>query len=121
MDLNPAIRDEILANATTLRTFALSLCGTIDGAEDLVQDTLLRALTNVASFQPGTNLVAWLITILRNCFRDQYRKRQREVEDAEPLLLRVAVVSLAMARPRGWSPYFARVHRNQRLIPARTT
>jgi RNA polymerase sigma-70 factor (ECF subfamily) len=83
MDLNPAIHDEILANATTLRSFALSLCGTIDGAEDLVQDTLLRAFTHVASFQPGTNLAAWLVTILRNRFRDQYRKRQREVEDAE--------------------------------------
>jgi RNA polymerase sigma-70 factor, ECF subfamily len=83
MDLNPAIRDEILANATTLRTFALSLCRTIDGAEDLVQDTLLRAFTHVASFQPGSNLTAWLVTILRNRFRDQYRKRQREVEDAE--------------------------------------
>jgi RNA polymerase sigma-70 factor (ECF subfamily) len=83
VDLNPAIRDEILANAPILRSFALSLCGTIDGAEDLVQDTLLRAITHVASFRPGTNLAAWLITILRNRFRDEYRRRQREVEDAE--------------------------------------
>ena len=83
MHLNPAIRDEILANTPTLRTFALSLCGTIDCAEDLVQDTLLRALTHATSFQPGTNLAAWLVTILRNRFRDQYRKRRLEVEDAD--------------------------------------
>jgi RNA polymerase sigma-70 factor (ECF subfamily) len=42
----------------------------------------LRALTHLGSFQPGTNLSAWLVTILRNLFRDQYRKRQREVQDA---------------------------------------
>ena len=59
------------------------MCDTIDVAEDFVQDTLLRAITHVASFRPGTNLAAWLITILRNRFRDQYRRRQREVEDAE--------------------------------------
>jgi RNA polymerase sigma-70 factor, ECF subfamily len=83
MELKPAIRDELLANAPTLRSFALSLCGTIDRAEDLVQETLLRALTHIESFQPGTNLAAWLVTILRNLFRDQYRKRQREVEDVD--------------------------------------
>jgi RNA polymerase sigma-70 factor, ECF subfamily len=61
----------------------LSLCGTIDRAEDLVQDTFLQALTHLDSFQPTTNLAAWLVTILRNRFRDQYRRRQREVEDAD--------------------------------------
>jgi RNA polymerase sigma-70 factor (ECF subfamily) len=79
----PAIRDELLAHAPWLRRFALSLCGTIDRAEDLVQDTFLLALTHLDSFQPGTNLAAWLVTILRNRFRDQYRRRQREAEDAD--------------------------------------
>jgi RNA polymerase sigma-70 factor (ECF subfamily) len=83
MELNPAIRDELLAHAPWLRRFALSLCGTIDRAEDLVQDTFLQALTHLDSFQPGTNLAAWLVTILRNRFRDQYRRRQREVEDTD--------------------------------------
>jgi RNA polymerase sigma-70 factor, ECF subfamily len=83
MELNPAIRDELLAHAPRLRRFALSLCDTIDRAEDLVQDTFLQALTHLDSFQPGTNLAAWLVTILRNRFRDQYRRRQREVEDAD--------------------------------------
>ena len=83
MELNPAIRTELLANAPSLRKFALSLCGTIDGADDLVQETLLRALIHIDSFQPGTNLAAWLVTILRNLFREQHRKRRREVEDVD--------------------------------------
>jgi RNA polymerase sigma-70 factor (ECF subfamily) len=59
------------------------LCGNVDRADDLVQETLLRALANIESFQPGTNMAAWLFTILRNHFRSEYRKRRREVEDAE--------------------------------------
>ena len=48
-----------------------------------MQETLLRALANIQSFQPGTNMSAWLFTILRNLFRSEYRKRRREVEDAD--------------------------------------
>jgi RNA polymerase sigma-70 factor (ECF subfamily) len=48
-----------------------------------VQETLLRALANIDSFQPGTNMSAWLFTILRNLFRSEYRKRRREVEDGD--------------------------------------
>jgi RNA polymerase sigma-70 factor (ECF subfamily) len=55
-----------LAQAPLLRRVALSLCGTIDRAEDLVQDTFLQAVTHLDSFRPGTNLAAWLVTILRN-------------------------------------------------------
>jgi RNA polymerase sigma factor (sigma-70 family) len=66
-----------------LRAFAISLSGNGDRADDLVQETLLRALANIDSFQPGSNLPAWLFTILRNLFRSDYRKRRREVEDAD--------------------------------------
>src|SRR5271154_3725648 len=83
MELDPAIRTELLANALMLRKFALSLCGTTDSAEDLVQDTFLRAIANIDKFQPGTNLSAWLVTILRNQFLGQCRKRWREVEDVD--------------------------------------
>ena len=48
-----------------------------------MQETLLRALANIDSFQPGTNMQAWLFTILRNLFHSEYRKRRREVEDAD--------------------------------------
>jgi RNA polymerase sigma-70 factor (ECF subfamily) len=50
-----------------------------------VQETLLRALANLGSFEQGTNISAWLFTILRNLFRSEYRKRRREVEDADGL------------------------------------
>ena len=67
----------------SLRAFAISLSGNGDRADDLVQETLLRALANIDLFQPGSNLPAWLFTILRNLFRSDYRKRRREVEDAD--------------------------------------
>src|ERR1700674_4742045 len=83
MSLDPALRDAVLAAVPKLRAFAISLCGNVDRADDLVQETLLRALANIDSFQPGTNMSAWLFTILRNHFRSAYRKRRREVEDAK--------------------------------------
>src|SRR5579863_2014929 len=83
MKLDPAIRDQVLATVPSLRAFAISLCGHVDRADDLVQETLLRALAHIDSFEPGTNMPAWLFTILRNLFRSEYRKRRREVEDAE--------------------------------------
>jgi RNA polymerase sigma-70 factor (ECF subfamily) len=83
MKLDPAIRDQVLTTVPSLRAFAISLSGNIDRADDLVQETLLRALTHIESFQPGTNMPAWLFTILRNLFRSEYRKRRREVEDAD--------------------------------------
>ena len=82
-DPRRAVRDGILAAVPNLRAFAMSLSGSLDRADDLVQETLLRALANVDSFEPGTNLPAWLFTILRNQFRTEYRKRRREVEDAD--------------------------------------
>lgn len=83
MKADPSVREAMLAAVPALRAFAMSLCGKIDRADDLVQETLLRALTNIESFEPGTNMSAWLFTILRNLFRSEYRKRRREVEDGE--------------------------------------
>jgi RNA polymerase sigma-70 factor (ECF subfamily) len=83
MTLDKSTRDAILGTVPSLRAFAVSLCGNLDRADDLVQETLTRALANIESFRPGTNMAAWLFTILRNQFRSEYRKRRREVEDAE--------------------------------------
>ena len=83
MSLDPTLRDTMLAAVPSLRAFGISLCGNVDRADDLVQETLLRAIANIESFQPGTNMSAWLFTILRNLFRSEYRKRRREVEDAD--------------------------------------
>jgi RNA polymerase sigma-70 factor (ECF subfamily) len=83
MKLDPSMREAVLAAVPSLRAFAISLSGNVDRADDLVQETLLRALVNIESFEPGTNLPAWLFTILRNLFRSEYRKRRREVEDGD--------------------------------------
>jgi RNA polymerase sigma-70 factor (ECF subfamily) len=83
MPLSPALRDAMMAAVPSLRAFAISLSGNIDRADDLVQETLLRAIANIDSFQPGTNMSAWMFTILRNLFRSEYRKRRREVEDTD--------------------------------------
>lgn len=83
MAVDDETRDAILATVPSLRAFAISLCGNVDRADDLVQETLLRALANIHRFTPGTNLPAWLFTILRNHFRSEYRKRRREVDDVD--------------------------------------
>ena len=83
MSVEVGLRDEILAALPSLRAFAISLAGEPNRADDLVQDTILRAWANIHRFEVGTNLHAWLFTILRNVFRSEYRKRKREVEDAD--------------------------------------
>ena len=83
MAMRSSVREAMLAAVPSLRAFAISLSGNVDRADDLVQETLLRAMANIDSFQPGTNLSAWLFTILRNLFRSEYRKRRREVEDTD--------------------------------------
>jgi RNA polymerase sigma-70 factor (ECF subfamily) len=80
---DPTIRDQLLAAIPSLRAFAISLSGNPDRADDLVQDTLVKAWTHLDRFQEGTNLNAWLFTILRNTFFSDHRKRSREVEDVD--------------------------------------
>src|SRR5690606_8751664 len=66
-----------------LRAFALSLTRNASAADDLVQDTIVKAWSNIDRFQRGTNLRAWLFTILRNTFYSDRRKRKREVADPD--------------------------------------
>lgn len=81
MCLDPALQSAMLAAVPEMRAFALSLCHQRDRADDLVQEALLRAITNIQLFKGG-NLTAWLFTILRNNFLNEYRKSRREVSDA---------------------------------------
>ena len=78
-------KTELLEAVPALRAFARSLSGRADLADDLAQETLLRAWANRKSFTPGTNLKAWLFTILRNAFYSGLRKRIREVEDPDEM------------------------------------
>ena len=77
------MRDLLLGAIPALRAFAYSLTYNLDRSDDLVQDTLVRAWTKADSFQRGTNLTAWLFTILRNLFYSEQRKRKREIEDGD--------------------------------------
>ena len=78
-----SLKQALLGLIPNLRAFAVSLCGDIERADDLVQETLLKAWNHLDSFQEGTNLRAWLFTILRNTYFSECRRRRREVEDRD--------------------------------------
>jgi RNA polymerase sigma-70 factor (ECF subfamily) len=84
-DINLAPQDEqtretMIQLIPSLRAFAVSLTGSTVSADDLVQETLLRAIASFSSFEPGTNMGAWLFTILRNQVFSQYRRERRTSE-----------------------------------------
>ena len=81
--VSSTLRDQLVAEIGSLRAFAVSLCGDKERADDLVQETLFKAWNHLESFKEGTNLKAWLFTILRNTYFSERRKRRREVEDAD--------------------------------------
>ncbi len=83
MSVELSFRDELLATIPSLRAFAISLTNNVDRADDLVQDTITRALTHIDRFEQGTSLNAWLFTILRNLFYSEHRMRRREVDDPD--------------------------------------
>lgn len=73
-----AFEDEALSYLDALYGTALRLAGRPEDAEDLVQETYLKAFRSRAQFEPGTNLKAWLFTILHNTFLNTRRKAGRE-------------------------------------------
>ena len=81
------LKAELIARIPKLRAFAISLCGNADRAEDLVQETLVKAWGHLGSFVEGTNLGAWLFAILRNTYFSQYRKRKYEVSDSDGIFV----------------------------------
>ncbi len=76
-------RKDVMGTIPALRGFAFSLVMNHARADDLVQESLLKAWANRKSYQAGTNFQAWAFTILRNQFYSEQRKRKREVEDAD--------------------------------------
>ena len=76
-------RDDVVRMIPALRAFAWSLSHNGSDADDLVQDTLIKAWTNRDKFEDGTNLRAWLFTILRNTYYTQVIRRRREVRDEQ--------------------------------------
>ena len=80
------IKADLISAVPNLRAFALALCGNADKADDLVQETLVRAYGSLSSFADGTNLMAWLVTILRNAYYNERKKGWREVADPEGVI-----------------------------------
>jgi RNA polymerase sigma-70 factor (ECF subfamily) len=82
MSLQPSVHDAMLGAVPQLRAFAMKLCRNVDQADDLVQETIARGCRNIALFEPGTNMVAWLTTILRNHFLSECRRASYRLSDA---------------------------------------
>jgi RNA polymerase sigma-70 factor (ECF subfamily) len=78
-----SFRREMLATLPSLRAFAFSLARRHDRADDLIQETVMKAWGKQESFEAGTNLRAWLFTILRNEFYSQMRRKGREMPDPD--------------------------------------
>ncbi|KIN62942.1 RNA polymerase sigma-70 factor [Sulfitobacter noctilucicola] len=76
-------RDELVEHLPAMRAFAISLTRNGSIADDMVQDTLVKAWTNIEKFEVGTNMRAWLFTILRNTYYSNRRKAKREVADVD--------------------------------------
>lgn len=76
-------RDTLVAAMPNLRAFAISLCRDATRADDLVQETMLKAWSHANTFEEGTNLKAWLFTILRNTYFSELRKAGYKVREAD--------------------------------------
>lgn len=72
-----AIYEQLEDISSSLRAFSLKLTGNAADADDLYQDTALRIMSNADKYQEGTNFKAWAVTIMRNIFINNYRKKVR--------------------------------------------
>lgn len=120
--VDATLRDEMLRHLPNLRAFAFSLTDNSTKVDDLVQDTFLRAWSNIDRFERGSNLGAWLFTILRHAFYTEYRKRRHEVEDpdgahaARLKVLPEQEATLAMVELRLALAHLPRSHREALLL-----
>ena len=113
--MTDSTRTEIIALLPRLRSFARSLTGTLDQADDLVQQTVEKALRNLGTFTPGTRLDSWLFRIMRNTWIDTVRARrdtQPLDEGAGPTLVAEDGRSITEARL-----YLQDVRREMALLP----
>jgi RNA polymerase sigma-70 factor, ECF subfamily len=86
MSFDSALQDRMVKAIPGLRAFARSLCRNRDRADDLLQETLVRAIAGIHTFDQGSNLEAWLCTIMRNSFNNEYSRSKRTVQDEDDRL-----------------------------------
>ena len=68
---------KVIALQDFLKPYALNLTNDMDDTEDLLQETMFKALSNKDKFEEGTNIKAWLYTIMKNIFINNYRRRSK--------------------------------------------
>ena len=88
-----SFESELLAAVPFMRAFGRTLTGDIEQAEDLAQETVLQAWRCRGQFRPGTNLRAWLSTILRNRFYSSQRRRKWHAEYDSEIIERTLVAA----------------------------
>ena len=83
---DPAFNEMLLSNTDFLRPFAINLTRDTEAANDLCQETMYKALANQEKYNNGTNIKAWLFTIMRNIFINNYRRKakQKTILDSTP-------------------------------------
>ncbi|HWG06770.1 MAG TPA: sigma-70 family RNA polymerase sigma factor [Beijerinckiaceae bacterium] len=114
MTASAQLKADLIGAIPNLRAFAVSLCGNPDRADDLVQETLVKAWSNLSTFVEGTNMPAWLFTILRNIYYSEYRKRRREVADSDGAI----AAKLATAPAQNGHMDFLDFHAALQKLPA---
>ncbi|XAZ25580.1 sigma-70 family RNA polymerase sigma factor [Sinorhizobium sp. B11] len=82
-DSHEMLQQEMVAHIPALRAFARTFYRSSGDADDLVQETLVRALGSIGQFKQGTKMKSWLFTIMRNAFCTRFRVRQRETLGSE--------------------------------------
>lgn len=98
-DSASAVQADIAELIPDLRGFARRFCRTSSDIDDLVQETLLRALANTDKFTPGTKLRSWLFTIMRNTYCTMYQRTKREQLCDENAIGQLA----SLSAPQEWS------------------
>src|SRR6185312_4635338 len=106
-------KSELLSLIPFLRAFARSLSGNYESADDLAQETLVKAWQSRSAFEPGTNLKAWLFTILRNQFYSDRRRAWRQVPWDQDAAERVPGTS----QDQNWSAELSDTSRALRQLP----
>lgn len=106
-------REQVVELIPALRAFARTFCSHPEDADDLVQETLTRAIASYDQFSEGTRLKSWLFTIMRNTFSTRYRKREREMVGVPPGMLD----ALSSEPDQEWSARSKEVHKALLRLP----
>jgi RNA polymerase sigma-70 factor (ECF subfamily) len=111
--VNDPFLDGAMALIPSMRAYALMLSGSSAMADDLVQDTLLKAIRFRSSFSQGSNLRAWLFTILRNHFMTQVRRGARTRQDVDGVL----AAQLSTPASQEWTVRYSEVIKALQSLP----